>query len=95
MHRPAPHLTRPYQISFSPQAWSLVGSMATDTFKALRAALDTSDLGTEEAPGAEGTPPLRSSAVGEWVVLYERDARSRLLTVRNLVRRQAGPISGK
>lgn len=94
MHRPAPQLTRPYQISFSPQAWSLVGSMASDTFKALRAALDTIAQG-EEHPGAEGTSPVRSAAVGEWVVLYERDTRGRLLTVRNLVRRQGGPTSGR
>jgi len=95
MHRPTPSLTRPYQISFSPQAWSLVGSMAADTFKALRVALDSIAQGAEEGPGPEGTPPLRSSTVGEWVVLYERDSRSRQLTVRNLVRRQAGLISGR
>lgn len=93
MSRPAPYLARPYQISFSPQAWSLVGSMAAETFKALRMALDTIAQGADEGPSAEGT--LRSSTVGEWVVLYERDARSRLLTVRNLVRRQAGLISGR
>jgi hypothetical protein len=94
MHRPAPHLTRPYQISFSPQAWSLVGSMAADTFKDLRAALDTIAQGKEE-PSAEGASALRSATVGEWVVLYERDCRGRLLTVRTLVRRQNGLSSGK
>ncbi len=93
MPRPAPPLTRPYQISFSPQAWSLVGSMKAETFKALRAALDTIAQGAEEGPGAGGA--LRSSTVGEWVVLYERDPRGRLLTVRNLVRRSGGGGPGR
>jgi hypothetical protein len=68
--------------------------MAADTFKALRGALDAIAQGMDETP-AQGACPLRSATVGEWMVLYERDCRGRLLTVRNLVRRQTGLISGK
>lgn len=92
MYRPAPYLARPYQISFSPQAWSHVGGMGAEAFKALRSALDRIAQAPEEAPRPEGhsPPDVRSATVNEWVVLYERDGRARTLTVRNLIRRQAG-----
>lgn len=92
MHRPPPPLARPYQIAFSPQAWSLVGGMGAETFKALRTALDRFAQAPEEAPGPDGEAPpeVRSAHVNEWVVLYERDGRARTLTVRNLIRRQLG-----
>jgi hypothetical protein len=89
MYRPAPHLTRPYQLAFSPQAWSVVGAMEAETFKSLRAALDRiAQAPPEEDSG--GAAGLRSAPMGEWLVLYERDTRTRLLTVRNLVRRGVG-----
>jgi hypothetical protein len=92
MYRTPPPLARPYQIAFSPQAWSHVGGMGAETFKALRSALDRIAQAPEEATEAlgEAPPDVRSANVHEWVVLYERDGRARTLTVRNLIRRQLG-----
>jgi hypothetical protein len=92
MHRMPPPLARPYQIAFSPQAWSHVGGMGAETFKALRSALDSIAQAPEEPSSLESNAPpdVRSANVHEWVVLYERDGRARTLTVRNLIRRQFG-----
>jgi predicted DNA-binding transcriptional regulator YafY len=95
MYRPAPQVVRPYQIAFSPQAWSLVGAMEAEAFKSLRAALDRIAQAPEEGPVSSAEPEVRSAQVGEWTVLYERDARVRLLTVRNLVRRSGGGGPGR
>ncbi len=87
MYRHRPPQTRPPQISFTPQAWSVVGAMETETFKALRVALERLALTPrQEAPGDDVEPPLRLAELDAWQVLYTWEPRERRLLVYDLAR---------
>ncbi len=86
----SPSRIRPYQVAFSPEAWSLVGAMGAETFKHLQAELHRLAEAAEEASEAEA-PSVRSTTVEDWVVLYERHPATRTLTVRTLTRRRTEP----
>lgn len=84
MLRPIHRVAGSYRVTFSPEAWRLIGSMPSATFQSLQRALER----IAYAPGraaAEASIPLSATLDGLTVV-YELNDAERSLTVVNILR---------
>jgi hypothetical protein len=90
MPRPIHRVAGSYRVTFSPEAWRLIGIMPSATFQSLQNTLD--HIATVSSRGtAEVLAPL-SETLGGLTVVYSLNDTERILTVVNILR--AGPEDG-
>lgn len=81
----------PYRVTFSPEAWKLIGSMPSEAFQNLQLALER----IAEVPPHRMTSDTQSSlsaSVKDMTISYLLDDAQRTLTVMNIVRQEAGKL---
>lgn len=84
MQRSVHRVAGQYRVTFSSEAWRLIGIMPSATFQSLQVALDR----IADAPplaAAAARSPLRATLDGLTVV-YEQDDAARVLRVLDIVR---------
>lgn len=87
MLRPIHRVAGSFRVTFSPEAWRLIGSMPSALFQSLQHALER--LANSPSRGAlEVATPL-SATLDELTVIYELNEAARTLTVVNLLRARA------
>lgn len=84
MLRPIHRVAGSYRVTFSPQAWKLIGSMPSALFQSLQHALERI-ANSPGRGGAEASAPLSATLDGLTVV-YELNDAGRTLTVVNILR---------
>jgi hypothetical protein len=77
-----------YRVTFSPEAWRLIGSMPSSTFQSLQRALERIADSPRRA-GAEFAPDL-SATLGDLTIVYKLNDAGRVLTVVNIFRVGSG-----
>lgn len=73
-----------YRVTFSPEAWRLIGSMSSATFQSLQNALERLANAPGRAPHEASTP--LSATLNGLTVVYSLDEVGRTLTVENILR---------
>jgi hypothetical protein len=91
MQLPVHRVAGSYRVTFSPEAWRLIGSMPSSAFQSLQRALER----IADAPrrtGAELLPDLSATLDGLTIV-YTLNEAERVLTVVNILRADSGKLS--
>jgi type IV secretory pathway ATPase VirB11/archaellum biosynthesis ATPase len=82
--RPVHRVAGPYRVTFSPEAWRLIGSMPSSTFQSLQRALERiADVPRRTGSEAE---PVLSATLDDLTIVYKLNDAERVLTVVNLFR---------
>lgn len=84
MLRPTHRVAGSYRVTFSPEAWKLIGSMPSETFLSLQRALDL--IASAPSRGAAGASTGLSATLDGLTVVYELNDAERILTVANILR---------
>jgi protein gp37 len=82
--RPVHRVAGPYRVTFSPEAWRLIGSMPSSTFQSLQRALERIADVLRRA-GSE-TEPMLSATLDDLTIVYKLNDAERVLTVVNIFR---------
>jgi hypothetical protein len=84
MLRPIHRVAGSYRVTFSPEAWRLIGSMPSALFQSLQPALDR--IASSPSRGASETSTRLSATLDGLTVVYELNDAARTLTVVNILR---------
>jgi hypothetical protein len=88
MERSVHRVAGAYRVTFSPEAWRLIGIMSSAAFQSLQRALDL----IADSPRRVATEEQSrlSATLDDLTVVYELDEAERTLIVVNIVRSGAG-----
>lgn len=90
MERSVHRVVGPYRVTFSPEAWRLIGIMPSATFQSLQRALERiADAPRRDA--TEGHSQLSATMDGLTVV-YELNDTERTLSVVNILQAGSGNV---
>jgi protein gp37 len=82
--RPVHRVAGSYRVTFSPEAWRLIGSMPSSAFQSLQRALERiADV--SRRVGSE-TEPTLSATLDDLTIVYKLNDAERVLTVVNIFR---------
>jgi hypothetical protein len=84
MQLPVHRVAGSYRVTFSPEAWRLIGSMPSNTFQSLQRALERIADSPRRA-GMEPAPDL-SATLDNLTIIYKLNDAERVLTVVNILR---------
>jgi mRNA-degrading endonuclease RelE of RelBE toxin-antitoxin system len=84
MQLPVHRVAGSYRVTFSPEAWRLIGSMPSSTFQSLQRALERI-ADSPRRTGMESQHEL-SATLDDLTVVYKLDDAERVLTVVNIFR---------
>lgn len=88
MQLPVHRVAGSYRVTFSPEAWRLIGSMPSNTFQSLQRALERiADSPRRQA--TEAAPDL-SASLDDLTIVYRLNDAERVLTVVNILRVGSG-----
>jgi hypothetical protein len=90
MERSAHRVAGPYRVTFTPEAWRLIGTMSSATFQSLQRALER----IADAPrrgASEGASQLSATLEG-LTVIYGVDDAERTLSVMNILQAGSGEV---
>jgi hypothetical protein len=73
-----------YRVTFSPEAWRLIGIMPSETFQSLQRALDR--IASSPIRGTAGASTGLSATLDGLTVVYELNDADRILIVVNILR---------
>jgi hypothetical protein len=88
MQLPVHRVAGSYRVTFSPEAWRLIGSMPSSTFQSLQRALERIADSPRRA-GAEPLPDL-SATLDDLTIVYRLNDAVRVLTVVSILRTSSG-----
>ena len=88
MERSVHRVLGPYRVTFSPEAWRLIGIMSSAAFESLQLALERIAHSPARAT-AQAQSPLSATLDG-LTVIYEVNDTDRTLTVVNIVQARSG-----
>jgi hypothetical protein len=91
MDRSVHRVAGQYRVTFSPEAWRLIGIMPSAAFQSLQLALERI-AGSPPPVAADAPSPLRATLDGLTVV-YELDEADRTLRVVDILREGFGVAS--
>lgn len=88
MQRPVHRVAGSYRVTFSPEAWRLIGSMPSSLFQSLQRALEL----IADSPRRAGTEsqPEQSATMDGLTIVYTLNDAERVLTVVNIFRVSSG-----
>jgi hypothetical protein len=84
MQRPVHRVAGSYRVTFSPEAWRLIGIMPSVTFQSLQLALERIAGSHHRAP--DGAPAELSATMDGLTVIYTVDDAERVLTVVDILK---------
>lgn len=90
MERSVHRVLGPYRVTFSPEAWRLIGVMPSETFQSLQRALER----VADAPGrsAPEEPSQRSATLDGLTVVYEVNDAERTVSVVDILKVGSGGV---
>jgi hypothetical protein len=84
MQRPVHRVAGSYRVTFSPEAWRLIGIMPSVTFQSLQLALER--IADTHLRPPDGAQAEQSATMDGLTVVYTVDDTERVLTVVNILK---------